>query len=509
MKYYIGIDLDNERFDFLDKYSIESNYCDSNNTIGVKVMTDLDESFNDLFSDCNVKKIVKDYNEFNFTYNNTYNFLTETFTNEKSNGDTYRVNNNTVLEIINNYDYISFIGELPIISEYIKKNNLQEKNIYISYGLDFSQKTYDDVIKYLGDVPNLYLTICGNMDYVSFKDFEKSLSIFNNYTNFIKSLELSPIEEIMCAYDIVKNKMYSEEEENEANELSRDLCKVLLGDRIVCLGFSRIFNELLEQLGYKSMVCSYDDIKNSNGGHARNFTYIKDDKYGIDGLYFFDVTWDSKKEDDEDFYINRYRCFLKSLNEIESLTPSNLVNRSFNANVFSDEVLENVNIIGLNELKSLNTLSNFLEEKELIDSQKVSMYYMNEMRGKSTKDILDESDKYEIKQFISKYKDKFNKRIDLKTFLKILYNVRIKEYYYNMTEKLDKENLIRSMLSSNFITKDFLLIAAIFDYNKEQKQRKLIHDSNEMIMKNKLDLGIKRVELTKTLKKVLEKKMND
>lgn len=480
----------------MDKYEIDYEICDSNKIIGIKIITDLDESFDSLFSDCDVTKMADEYNDFRLNYNECLS-------------ENDYIKSEDFLEIVNNYDYIIFAGELPVISEYIKKNKLEERNICLSDCLDFSQQTYEDIIKYFGDKTNLYLSISGNTNYNSLQDFKKSLDIINGYVNFIKALKLSPVEEIMCAYDIVKNKMYCEENENEANELSRDLCSVLLGDKIVCLGFSRIFNEILLHLGHKSMICMYDDEKNPNGGHARNFTYIKDDKYDIDGAYYFDITWDSKKEDDEDFYINRYRFFLKTLNEIETLTPNYLINSSFNAEIFSDKVLKNINVIGRKEIKTLNTLSIFLEKKELIDSQKMSLYFINSMRGKSTKDILDESDKYEIKQFISKYKDKFNKRIDLKTFLKILYNVRIKEYYYNMTEQLDKENLIRSMLSSNFTTREFLLIAAIFDYNKEQKQRKLINDSNEMIMKNKLDLGIKRVELTKTLKKVLEKKMND
>ena len=497
MKSYIKIDLDSERFDFMDKYEIDCEICDSDKIIGIKILTDLDEPFDNLFSDCDITKMADEYNEFRLNYNGHLN--------EKD-----YIKDENILEIVDNYDYISFAGELPVISEYIKKNNLEERNICLSDCLDFSQQTYEDIIKYFGNKTNIYLSISGNTNYISLQDFKKSLDIINGYVNFIKALKLSPVEEIMCAYDIVKNKMYCEENENEANELSRDLCSVLLGDKIVCLGFSRIFNEILLHLGRKSIICMYDDEKNPNGGHARNFTYIKDDKYDIDGAYYFDVTWDSKKENDEDFYINRYRFFLKTLNEIETLTPNYLINSSFDAKIFNDDVLENINVIGRKEIKTLNTLSNLFEGKELVDSDRIYHRYMkNIMDGISNEEIFNEDEKDRVKQFISKYKDKFNKRIDLKTFLKILYNVRKKEYYYNMTEKLDKENLIRSMLNSNFTTREFLLLAAIFDYNKEQQQRKLINDSNEMIMKNKLDLGIKRVELTKTLKKVLEKKIND
>ena len=42
-----------------------------------------------------------------------------------------------------------------------------------------------------------------------------------------------------------------------------------------------------------------------------SFLYLNDEKYGIKGAFFLDVTADSKSTND---YIDNYRCFLKPFN---------------------------------------------------------------------------------------------------------------------------------------------------------------------------------------------------
>ena len=45
----------------------------------------------------------------------------------------------------------------------------------------------------------------------------------------------------MYAYDMVRDKIYAEVDENDDKMISRNLSTALLGDKIVCLGYANVF----------------------------------------------------------------------------------------------------------------------------------------------------------------------------------------------------------------------------------------------------------------------------
>ena len=146
------------------------------------------------------------------------------------------------------------------------------------------------------------------------------------------ALNMSPFEKYLFAYNIVKKyKKYKENEENK--DQSRHLYEVLDGDYMVCVGYATLLRDLLNKLGIDSKHYSAsveigldkvandalvlpDDVLTQDAGHARLEVHLVDPKYGIDGIYLADPTWDNDMEHDtynyslmtQDEYngINRY-----------------------------------------------------------------------------------------------------------------------------------------------------------------------------------------------------------
>ena len=112
--------------------------------------------------------------------------------------------------------------------------------------------------------------------------------------------KLSPFEIYTKLYQIVKDfKSYKEVEEGDDLDKSRTLSKLLFNEYIVCEGYVNLLQELCKRYNIETYYMSVDvlpddtkDLNNTND-HARLLVKMKDDKYGIDGLYVSDPTLDS------------------------------------------------------------------------------------------------------------------------------------------------------------------------------------------------------------------------
>ena len=112
--------------------------------------------------------------------------------------------------------------------------------------------------------------------------------------------KLSPFEIYTKLCQIVKDfKSYKEVEEGDDLDKSRTLSKLLFNEYIVCEGYVNLLQELCKRYNIETYYMSVDvlpndtkDLNNTNG-HARLLVKMKDDKYGIDGLYVSDPTLDS------------------------------------------------------------------------------------------------------------------------------------------------------------------------------------------------------------------------
>ena len=215
-----------------------------------------------------------------------------------------------IKEVIN-CEYVWLNFENIDVREYIDNTRFLSNKKIILPGLynasDYS-KTKELLCTYYDIKDNIYLFFEGNKNYTKLKSaFETSLSV-KKEADRIKSLGLSPLETIMYTYDYVRSRVYTFENSNEEKTVSRDLSSVIKGDKIVCLGYSNIFAAILNCMGIKAEV---DDMVDSNAkaGHARNRVLVEDEKYGINGVYSFDATQDSKGKDGSNAYLKSYRHF--------------------------------------------------------------------------------------------------------------------------------------------------------------------------------------------------------
>ena len=112
----------------------------------------------------------------------------------------------------------------------------------------------------------------------------------NNFR--IRNMPLSPLEKLAVAYKIVSNNVYNDDPNSQTTQ--RNIISTLSGDKIVCAGFASELNALCKRIG---IPCTYRITtfgkKGEMGNHAVCTINIKDEKYGVDGIYILDPTGDS------------------------------------------------------------------------------------------------------------------------------------------------------------------------------------------------------------------------
>ena len=219
-----------------------------------------------------------------------------------------------------------------VIIEVKDKTILNQAIIDLGY-LDSDSEKYDNIIIKLDGIKKVDISIHKYLEY------EKIL-----YSIVEPAMNMSPFEKYIYAYDIVKQfKKYntpkkdnknvdnlSNEEYTNIKSSSRDLYQILENDYIVCVGFAHFLSDLLTKLGIDNIELSIlVDIsstkairqldipkeqwekltpeekhkiiteqqayipKDDFSVHRRLMVYIKDEKYGIDGIYYSDPTWDN------------------------------------------------------------------------------------------------------------------------------------------------------------------------------------------------------------------------
>ena len=213
-------------------------------------------------------------------------------------------------------DYtLSINGTVEDIIEFLNNNVIQCDKIVLSpkdeYMVEITNNKFiEKLIDNLDSINNIYVEGSGNREAVKLLDYKRTIEYIDNIAAKIKEKDLSPIEQLMYIYDIVRDRLYIKEDDDEDYTVSRDLTSVTSGEKIVCLGFAEIFDKIVKKLGFKSKVHTiydYDKVK----GHARNMVYVKDDKYSMNGIYTFDLTYGNKK-DDSDRHFDSYFYFARS-----------------------------------------------------------------------------------------------------------------------------------------------------------------------------------------------------
>lgn len=410
-----------------------------------------------------------------------------------------------ILYFIKNAQYIKIEKNYEEIKEYIIKNNLKDKKILLPQRLEFNLEEYKKLMDNFKGYDNIYSYVNGNDTIVNINVFTKCMGIINDYVKEIKSMNLSPFEEAMYAYDLVRKRVYKFENINEDKTKSRDLTEVLLGNKIVCLGYSRIYKTILNQLNIPCIEYILMSKDNKRSGHAINLAYIKDDKYNINGLYYFDSTTDSKSIENDN-YLNRYLCFAITYKEFNELSKNTFIDATLDITAFEEDSLNEIcDCTLLNKdrstsfkINSINTISRLIFKEDIIKFGNIrENYNINE----------------EDRKTILKFKELFNRRIDATIYLKALYNVRKKEYYYkNYPFNLGILYTIMYYSQWNFSSaiklKQFLDILKDETNKKSTKEDKAelerlnLKSFKNFIIENDLNREMSQIKLTKTLKNI-------
>ncbi len=330
-------------------------------------------------------------------YNQKYNYLKEIekvkevfiFCNENNFTDALNISKRFNAKVIISAQKISLISYKKLIEDF-GVENINEFNVYIDY-----QKNNSPIL-----ISTVYKISC----------------IINAVVEEINSYDLSPLEKIMFVYDRVKYRLY-EDDLDDINS-SRDLDKVLNGDKIVCAGYSNLFTAVLTSLGINSIPVIDLNIK-----HQRSLAYIKDAKYNIDGVYAFDPTWDKRKSKDDINYIDRYDYFLmplvRSMNscycEISELLE---LDKETILKIIDGKDMDSA----LKVLDRLNILFTLVDAKYIPDDK----YYVVEEIAKQYDQVID------------KY---YSSEISFEDFINLLYSVRVVESTSGMINNINKDNI--------------------------------------------------------------------
>lgn len=149
-------------------------------------------------------------------------------------------------------------------------------------------------------------------------EFSKVINANRKITSFVDNIKNSPystFEKLMLVYEFATKFVYNEVNENESKGISRHWITVLNTDKIVCVGYASIMKELCSRIFdekelkiFEQSLMVEDQDKAEPTGHANNAVYIKDEKYGIDGIFYLDSCWDSARSSDDIRYCYSFCC---------------------------------------------------------------------------------------------------------------------------------------------------------------------------------------------------------
>ena len=418
-------------------------------------------------------------------------------------------------KLINNIEWVRIAFSNTDVKEYIYSHPyLLTKKIILPCNLtvvDY-RKASELLEEYAPIKDHIYVLMDNNDNYVKLEDAYNTILKIRTIAEDTLKLGMSPMEEIMYVYDQVRKRIYKQETEEEDNKISRDLTEVLNNDTIVCLGYANIFSAILNYLQINNKVV---DLSRKDGynGHSRNVAYIKDTKYDIDGVYYFDPTFDSQKENNTNKYINTYLHFAKTKKEMEVLDQNIYSDMHFE--YYEDNITEEVKEIfdngdyelleKNNMVKSINYMSNLVLDKSIINRMNLlpySPYY-----GKFDKEqIIAELDYVE---------DKFAKPITAETYLAILQNVRKLEYYqdeenypYSIFDLYQVYRRSKWKLSKHYYSPKERLLMVIFgeEFKRDSKDDIAEDFVNYVQIEQEVDKEIEQVKLTKTLSLIKNRK---
>lgn len=482
------IDLSGESLDE-GKMTVMRGYEEA--TYHVDINTTVDESLNELMTDkANIDLMLEELD-----------FLASIEEDEEYEMLKHHINGQIKRnELFSDCNEILISGSIEEIAAYISKNEfLKGKDIQIAGKLELDDNTLKRLKDAFGNDSKIKINIEGNEETISISDYERTVIAIDEIVNKIKTYNYSPFEALMHAYDLIRDRFYVREDENDNYSVSRDLTSVLLGNKIVCVGFANIFNVVANKLGVNSNVFI---ISSKKSGHARNLMYVNDEKYNINGLYFFDPTFDCKRDEENNFLLG-YKYFCKTQEQIDALTGGNFSYNSYEC--FDYEVLEELFEFMDDGRVPVHELSGFIRDSRI--------NYILRLLGLETVEPSERPyTKEELMELLEKIIIIADRPIKPEAFIKALYNVRRNQYYENPTKYLFDIDVLTDILINSKLyveeTAEERLLAAlgVRNYLGGQRAREKVE---QFVRENDKEIDLEKVKLTRLLKTYLDAKSSE
>lgn len=426
------------------------------------------------------------------------------------------------------YIYVPFSEESI---SFLENNDF--KKVYINHEFDFNRETCDKIVDLLGEREDVFISLKNELSFLSIKEYKKTIYTLNEMIDKIKRYDLSPLEQIVYAYDLVRERVYQKEDVDEGYEISRSLANVLSGDKIVCVGYVNIFNAILDELGINASLHTYLPSNPKLTGHARSLVHVKDKKYDVDGYFIFDPTHDSRTLKNGNDYLSSYKYFGHSIREFriyDSVFHKDLYDYSFSNNMvkllydtfdFFKEFLQKMKYSELSEknqeffkelnwekLECINNMSKFVSGEEAI-KDKLLDFKDDYINGSDRTLLLLLFRSKPLNMLRSKVNELDNSILSKDVKLDAIYRVRKIEYYEDPINHPFDTKMFYDIYDNNTMETDlcnFLafmeglgLSSCSIDYDNEDYYFSEVLENKE---EKEKELGL--IKFTKTLKLVNE-----
>ncbi len=469
------------------KYNLYLDEIDK--TYEIRVGTSLDVSYNSIISDPG------DLDE---------NILREMhFEHNPETLKLYEECRRNLLTLLADTEFVAFDYSIEETYDYIKRNSiLKNKKIIIRNITDLDSNVVQKIKSIFGDDSScVYFVMEENENVISFQEYCDTINAIENIVREVNRFNFSTIEKIMYVYDFVRNRVFVAENSDEEKYVSRDLSSALLGEKIVCIGYARIFKTILNRLGIECRKVYLKSLQDGEDGHVRNEIYIKDEKYGIDGVYYFDATWDSKRNTEDNSYLSSYRFFAKTKEAMDKYDKGRLVDEAFP--YYSDDIVEIFAETSLNELstdmvKSINHIGKVLLGKGFINRFGLPPFSLPSFKV----------DKDDVLKKLEPLVEYFDKPLSADILLSVLYNVRKMQYYCDPERypfSLDDFYTIVVKSGWDFDVssrESFIYLISTIEERKKMKGAQMLRYSES----TGLEKNIEQVKLTKVLRLISDKK---
>lgn len=163
----------------------------------------------------------------------------------------------------------------------------------------------------------------------TFEQVVKANEEIDKLVKSIKDANLSPYEAMTFIHKYITDNYYYKN--TDSIESSRTITGAVLYKEIVCVGYASMVKAIVDKLDMPNLKCDYLSCRfrmkdlSGLGAHMQNLVAIKDDKYGIDGVYVEDACFDSARtiDDSGSKVALGFGNFLFSVNDVENYKDYN------------------------------------------------------------------------------------------------------------------------------------------------------------------------------------------